>query len=73
MITITVVYFLLRRFIGWAVKDENKWHKKQGHLGMNANETKNKIKLACDRLTYGYALFMFVLIVLLVVQIVSGH
>ena len=71
MIAITVAYFLLRRLIAWCVKDDNKWHKKQGHLGMSKDEMRNRTKLAQDRLTYGYLLFMFVLTLLLVIQIVG--
>lgn len=71
IVVITIVYFGLRKFIAWALQDENKWHKGRGHIGMSKDEIKNKKKLAYDKLTSGYLLFMGVLIFLLVVSIVK--
>ncbi len=42
IIVITIVYFGLRKFIAWALKDENKWLREHGHLGMSKDEIKNK-------------------------------
>jgi len=69
MIVITMAYFLARRFIAWALEDDNKWHKKRGHLGFSKKEIKNKKKLAYDKLTYGYFLFMSVLLFLMVMSV----
>ena len=42
IVVITIVYFGLRKFIVWALQDENKWHRERGHLGMSKDEIKNK-------------------------------
>jgi hypothetical protein len=70
MIVTTIIYFLVRRLIAWAMEDDNKWHKKRGHLGFSKEEIRNKKKLAYDKLTYGYFLFMSVLVLLMVMLIV---
>ena len=71
IVVITMVYWGLRRFVAWALKDENKWHTERRHLGMSKDEIKNKKKLAYDKLTSGYILFMGVLLFLLVISAIK--
>ena len=72
MIGITILYFGIRKLIAWTLKDDNKWHKKRGSLGFTKKEIENKKKLAYDKLTYGYFLFMVVLVFLLILPWVTG-
>lgn len=60
-VLVTVLYFLARGLIAWALKDDDQWNKKQGHLGYSKEETANRKKLAYDRLTAGYISILVVL------------
>lgn len=72
MIGITVLYVLLRKFIAWTLEDDNQYHKKRGHLGYSKEEIQNRKKIAYDRLTCGYLLFMAVLTLLLILPWITG-
>ena len=70
MVGVTVLYFVLRKFISWAIEDNNKFYKKRGHC-VSSKETLNvDKKLACDRLTEGYLLVLFVLF-LYIIKLIS--
>ena len=72
MIGITILYFVVRKFLAWTLEGDNQWHKKQGQIGFSKKETENKKKLAYDRLTFGYLLFMGVLVLLLILPLITG-
>ena len=72
MIGITILYVGIRKFLAWTLDDDNQWHKKQGCLGYSKKETENKKKLVYDRLTFGYLLFMGVLVLLLILPLITG-
>ena len=67
----TVAYLLLRRFIAWAIQDDNNWHKKRGNLGLHEDTLKTNTKIALDKLTQGYLLVLFVIGLYIVAVIVD--
>lgn len=71
IVLFTVLYFLARRLIVWALKDDDQWHKKQGHLGHSKEERANQKKLAYDRLTAGYILLLVVLTLFLIIPLIG--
>ena len=72
IIIVTALYFALRKFISWAINDDVKYHKKQGHLGPTKESTKNRKQLAYDKLTGGYALIIFVLLLYIIKLIIDA-
>lgn len=70
LILITAIYIALRKFIVWTIQDDDKWHKKQGHVGLTKGTLKVKRKLAFDKLTGGYLLAMG-LVVLYIIKLIA--
>ena len=63
---VTVLYIILRKFIAWAIDDDNRWHKKHGHLGLHKGTLNVNKKLAYDRLTGGYLIVMGLLVLYII-------
>jgi len=61
----TVLYFLLRKFISWAIEDDNDFYKKKGG-GLSKDTLKVNKQIAWDRLTEGYVVVLFVLILYII-------
>ena len=61
IILVTILYFILRKFISWAIEDDNKFHKKRGG-GLSKDTLKVNKQIAWDRLTYGYVVILFALV-----------
>lgn len=72
LIFVTLLYAILRKFIAWAINDNNQWHKKRGNLGLNKNTLNTKKKLAYDRLTEGYLIVVGLLVLYLIKLIVDA-
>lgn len=62
MILITILYIVLKKFISWAIDDDDKWHKKHGHVGLKKDTLNANKKIAYDRLQEGYLLIMALLL-----------
>ena len=71
IIVLTIAYFGLRKFISWALNNDNKWYREHGCLGMSKDELENRKKWAHLELTNGYLLLVGVLIFLLVMAIIK--
>ena len=69
---VTVLYIILRKFIAWAIDDDNQWHKKHGHLGLHKDTLNTNKKLAYDRLTSGYLLAMGLLVLYIIKLFLYG-
>ncbi|MBR2024802.1 MAG: hypothetical protein IKA02_03215 [Clostridia bacterium] len=69
----TALYFVFRKLISWAIDDDVKFHKKQGHLGPTKESAKNRKQLAYDKLTGGYAVVIFVLVLYIIKLIVDAN
>ena len=61
MIVITVIYIFLRKFIHWTIKDDQKFRKKNGNLGLDKEGQKLMIDMPLFKLTCGYILLMALL------------
>lgn len=72
IVIVTALYFVFRKFISWAIDDDVKYHKKQGHLGPTKERTKNRKQLATDKLTGGYAVVIFVLVLYIIKLIIDA-
>lgn len=70
-VLVTVLYFLARRLIAWALKDDDQWNKKQGLLGCSKEERANQKKLAYDRLTAGYISILVVLALFWIIPLIG--
>ena len=66
IIVVTVVYFLLRRFIAWAIADDDKWNKKHGYSGLSEKTLKIKRQIAYSKLSRGYWLIMLVVVLYII-------
>lgn len=64
---ITILYFLLRKFISWAIEDDDKWTKKHGRLGLHKTTKETNKKIAFDRLTEGYLLIVGILVLIIII------
>ncbi|MBQ8382770.1 MAG: hypothetical protein IJX47_06160 [Clostridia bacterium] len=62
----TVIYVMLRKFISWAIKDDNKFYKKRGGQGLSKGTINAKIQTAYDKLSTGYALVVFLLVLYII-------
>ncbi len=69
---VTALYIILRKFIAWAIDDDNQWHKKYGHLGLHKGTLNTNKKLAYDRLTSGYLIVMGLLVLYIIKLFVVG-
>ena len=63
IVIVTVVYFLLRKFIVWTIEDDNKFYIKNGRMGASKKELKVRKEQALLKLSGGYALILALLIV----------
>lgn len=68
MFLVTVAYILLRKFVSWAIDDDNRFHKKRGG-GLDTNTHKVRKDIALFRLTEGYAWIMVLLIIFIVMLV----
>lgn len=66
LILVTGLYIILRKFIAWAIDDDNQWHKKRGNLGLGKDTLNTNKELAYYRLTAGYLMVMGVLVLYLI-------
>ena len=66
IIIVTIVYFILRKFISWAIEDNNNFYKKRGHCVSSKETLKVDKKLAYDRLTEGYLILLFLLVLYMI-------
>ena len=73
ILIVTVLYLVFRKFISWAIDDDVRYHKKKGHLGPTKEGTKNRKQLAYDKLTGGYALVIFVLVLYIIKLFVDAQ
>ena len=71
IIAATILYILLRKFISWAIEDDNNFQKKRGG-GLSKDTLEVNKQIAWDRLTYGYVVVMFALIVYIIKLIYSA-
>ncbi len=62
-IFITVIYILLRKFVVWAIDDEQKWHNKKGHLGDSKDGLKDRKNWALWELTAGYLVILAAILI----------
>ena len=61
MIVISIIYILIRKFIVWTAKDNQKFRTKKGCLGLDKEGQKLMIDMPMFKLTCGYILFMILL------------
>jgi hypothetical protein len=73
MFLVTILYFVIKRFISWTIDDDEKYYTKQGSHIKNKKHTKNRKQLAYDKLIGGYAIVMFVLVLYVVKIIISAY
>jgi len=58
ILLITVIYIVIRKFVAWAIEEDNNWHRKQGHSGLSKDSRKVNKKFIYDRLLAGYLLVL---------------
>ena len=65
---LTIVYVLLRKFIYWTIKDEQKFHKQVGALGKDLDEQQRRslADMPIFKLTMGYILLVLLVIIYIV-------
>ena len=63
--------FLLRKFISWAIEDDDKWNKNHGRLGLHKSTKDTNKKIAYDRLTEGYLLIVGILVLIVIKTIID--
>ena len=61
MIIISIIYILIKKFIIWTVKDNQKFRKKNKCLGLDKEGQKLASDIPIFKLTCGYILFMVML------------
>lgn len=66
MIVLTLIYFLLRKFIFWVIDDHDKFYKKKGKFGFNKEDRKNISDIPVFKLTFCYILLMVLLIIYII-------
>ena len=66
IVFVTILYFVLRKFISWAIDDNNNFYKKRGHRVSSKETLKCDKQIAYDKLTQGYLLVLFVLVLYII-------
>lgn len=69
---VTVLYIVFRKFIKWAVEDDNKFYTRNGCLGSSKKSREIDKKLSIDKLTEGYALIMLLLVIYIIKLILEA-
>lgn len=68
MLVVTGLYIVVRKFIAWAIEDNERWRKKHGCLGLSKDARQVNKKYAYYKVTGGYLLIM-ILLVLYVIKL----
>ena len=63
---VTLLYIVFRKFIRWAIEDNNKFYTKNGCSGASKKGLERDKKWAVGKLTQGYALIMILLIIYII-------
>ncbi len=58
MVLLTILYFLIKKFIFWAIDSDNKLLKKTGSMGFKKEDYKAYAEMPLFYLRCSYALFM---------------
>lgn len=69
---VTVLYIAFRKFIKWAIEDDNKFYTRNGGLGSSKKSREIDKRLSIDKLTEGYALIMLLLVIYIIKLILEA-
>lgn len=66
LIVITVLYILIRKFIFWTMKDDQKFRKKQGALGLDKKGQRAMIDIPLFKLNCIYILLVILILIYII-------